>query len=268
MVEPVVTSEGARVRRIGNQGIYNNDYFSGCQVAVYIGDVLIDECTSLTYAVHQSRTPIYGYASTLFDAVSEGNVLVQGEFSINFKEAGYLWLILNRYKSLVKGQNSFLDTSKGKHRGEISDQRNIEQIVNGEAKLTAKTIQTISEASARASLAGFSSAARADNGIGKAEGIFETFENAVWGPPKTGAITRDIDGKPISLGLELNRRADVPALNPFDIYVAFGDFVDDDSIHHTVEKIAGVHLLGKSKTISIDGVPVQEVYSFLARDLV
>lgn len=280
----------ATEQRIIREGIYNNDYFSGAQVAIYIGDVLVDEVTSMSFAVSQSKSPLYGYASRLFDGVSEGNVIVQGEFSINFKEAGYLWLILNRYRELVGGKTGsfspFRKTPKGGGTGEAAVDKTIEMLVNGDVELTPKWLDAINEIAAKAaredqakvlgqqirnlqaqaSLAGYSSYERATGAMGKAENIFERFENLVWGPERDTAVV-NVPGVG-TLDLAANRRADEPALNPFDLYIAFGDFVDDDRIHHTIQKISQVHLTGQSKQIVIDGQPIQEAYSFFARDLI
>jgi len=279
----------ANEARIIREGVYNNDYFSGAQVAVYIGDVLVDEVTSISFAVSQSRAPLYGYASMLFDGVSKGNVLVQGEFSINFKEAGYLWLILNRYRELIKGKKGsfspFRKVPEGGGTGEAAVDKTIEMLVNGDVKLTPEYLAQINEVAARAArednakllgkellnvkagLAGYSSQQRTVGAMGKAEHIFETFENYVWGPQKNGR-TVNIPGGVGTIDVGANRRPDEPALNPFDIYVAFGDYVDDDRIHHTVQRISQVHLVGQSKQVVIDGQPIQEVYSFFARDLI
>src|SRR5678809_314400 len=89
--------------------IYDLDYFSSQQAALYIGDVFVDEVIALSYSVQQSKTPIYGYASQLFDAVSHGTVIVQGQFSVNFKESGYLWLILHRYKRFQNAVDETLE---------------------------------------------------------------------------------------------------------------------------------------------------------------
>lgn len=46
-------SEANVVRR----GVYNIEYFSGAQVSLYIGDVWVDEVTTLAYGYQQSRAP-------------------------------------------------------------------------------------------------------------------------------------------------------------------------------------------------------------------
>lgn len=274
------------------QGIYNVEYFSGAQAAIYIGDVWVDEITSISFQVSQSRRPIYGYASQLFDDVAEGVVLVQGQFTINFKEAGYLWLVLNRHKALqglpdVMHKNLKNSTRRGFLDSPFSDEKsykdqinrqNIEQIINGEistfernrilANLAAgEGDKAVREANRRAerrrisaSLGGYASEARRaaleqDKGVGSAEGIFEAFENAVW--QSTGS---DLDME--------HRRCDDPYLNPFDIYLTFGDFAGTDYDNHTIQRLRDVYIIGASKQVVIDGQPIQEAYSFIARNLV
>lgn len=275
------------------RGVYNIEYFSGTQASIYIGDVLVDEVTSISYQVSQSRTPLYGYADQLFRDVSKGVVLVQGEFSINFKEAGYLWLILNRYRELMKGDASLMSTvgrenaqGSSPRTGDPRADQNIERLINGELGVGDKnralsdiaaavpfrgarfaiqqdrTASIITD-STSAELRGFSSSARADGsrgGLGEAENIFEVFEDKIW-QQGLGHSSRNH-------ALEMDRRADEPALNDFDIFVAFGDYVGTQNVgNHTVQKITGVHIIGTSKQVVIDGQPIQEVYSFIGRNI-
>src|SRR6478736_6604519 len=81
--------------------IYDTQYFSGTQASLFIGDVYIDDLVSYAFTCTTTKTPIYGYASQLFDAVSKGTVIVNGTFSINYKQAQYLYLVLMRYKNLI-----------------------------------------------------------------------------------------------------------------------------------------------------------------------
>lgn len=285
----------ANEANVVRRGVYNVEYFSGAQVSLYIGDIWVDEITTLSYGYIQNRQPIYGYASTLYDDLSEGQILVQGNFTVNFKEAGYLWLILDRYKGLATGH----DLKSGKYRtkgpfenSHYVNRNAIERLVNNELSVFErhKVLQELVEqeknydpaksddkaasqlarkrlaersAKARqaartgtsASLRGFSSDIRAGGGIGTAENIFEDFEDAVWGSQRNERVT-------------LHRRTDDPALNPFDIYVAFGDFAGDGHANHTIERINTVSILGKSKQIVIDGMPIQEQYTFIGRELI
>ena len=250
-----------------SRGIYNIEYFSGSQVAIYIGDIWVDEITQINYSVSQRKTPLYGYADSLFKAVTKGQVLVQGSFTINFKEAGYLWLVLHEYNK-KRGHPSLMNPFSS---SEDVNRKNIEQFVDGEVG-TSDRNQLLSNLAARASLTGFSSTQRYVGtsgqsfdfegppdqrrfGLGAAENVFEQFEDMIW---KSNQAELD----------EKDRRADDPRLNDFDIYVAFGDFAGDNRHNHTIQKLAGVHIIGSGKQIVADGQPIQEEYQFIARNLV
>ena len=73
---------------------YATTYFTGTQASIYIGDIWVDEVFGISFSSSQSILPIFGYASTFFDAVAKGKVLVQGYFDVNFVDEGYLYAIL------------------------------------------------------------------------------------------------------------------------------------------------------------------------------
>ena len=82
----------------------NKEFYSGSQASIFIGDLWVDDICDWQYQINYSAAPIYGYGSALYDHVAEGRILVQGSFSINFREPNYLWAILKRYdfKSLTE----------------------------------------------------------------------------------------------------------------------------------------------------------------------
>ncbi len=239
-------------------GLYDLDYFSGSQAQIYIGDVFVDEITSFQCSVQQSKQPIYGYASQLFDKVSKGTVLVQGSFSINFKESGYLWLVLNRYKNLIRTLDdlrlplSFIGLDAGstiapeKGDGFIS-RANIEQLISGTATKEEK-YQFYND------LAGMATANNPNAKDKTFEDICDAFEDAVWG---TDPI--DVD--------RMTRRADDNFFDDFDMYLVFGDMTNK-STNHTVKRIRNVHILGSAQSIENTGEPIQEQYSFFARNII
>lgn len=242
-------------------GVYNIDYFSGSQVALYIGDVFVDEVTAISFGARQSRRPLYGYADQHFRAMSKGQILIQGQLVINFKEAGYLWLILNEYKKKIKGEFSKLDEDDPFVSSSEAFRQNIEQVINNESITQEQRYSAVSSlAESYASLSGFSSTTRAagkktDKGVGivgQAENIFENFENAIWQKPEGSLISDD-------------RSPDDADLNPFDIFIMYGDFMGDDRANHTIIKLEDVHILSSGQRIEVDPGPVQEVYSFIAR---
>jgi hypothetical protein len=243
-------------------GIYNIDYFSGSQVAAYIGDVFVDEITAINFVVQQNRRPLYGYADQYFRGMSKGQILVQGQFSINFKEAGYMWLILNEYKKKIKGERSKLDENPFES-SEQATRQNIEAVINNEGITQDQRYSAIRGlASNYASLGGFSSITRAtqqdaetgDTTVGRAENIFEAFEDAVWG--------KKWDADRVA---SENRSADDTDLNPFDIYLMYGDFAGDNRANHTIIKLQDCYIIGTSQRVEIDPLPVQETYSFMGK---
>ena len=54
-------------------------------------------------------------------------------------------------------------------------------------------------------------------------------------------------------------------MNGFDIYL---EFQHDGIETPSVRKIEDVHLIGKAQTVVIDENPVQEVYSFYAKNII
>lgn len=74
----------------------NYEYFSGANVNIYLNEKELIECAGISYAYQNSRQPIYGYNSTLFDAMLPGREIIQGNFLINYIEPNYLMKILNK----------------------------------------------------------------------------------------------------------------------------------------------------------------------------
>lgn len=65
-------------------------YYSGSQIAVFIGDIFIDEAVFIAYDLAQAKRPVYGYASAYWDALLDGVVIVQGRLAINYIDNRYL----------------------------------------------------------------------------------------------------------------------------------------------------------------------------------
>lgn len=244
--------------------VYDREYFSGTQAGLYIGDVYVDEVVSASWSVQQTKTPIYGYASQLFDAVSAGPVLVTGNFTVNFKESGYLYLILMRYKQLTDAVDQVLSTvAPSRFTNKPGGRNRIPSpfVKDGRGKnldgINRVTIERIMKGEASKderfefynSLAGLASQLGEDK---KFEDIVEVFEDQVW-----GKAPGDLD--------KMVRRSDDNAFDNFDMYMTFGDYNNRDA-NHTVRRISGVRLVGSSMAVTISGEPVMEEYSFIARN--
>jgi len=239
--------------------IFDQEYFSGSSVSVYIGDVWVDEIVNLSVQVTQVKTPIYGYASQLYDGISRGPVLVRGSFSINFKESGYLFVILDRFQTNMKSgkyispiiKNSKKENHPNVLRSNIERMEHFDKFPNDDT--VANKYQAFQD------LAGFAHEQYKGRppGQGEAEDIFENYEDAVWG--KLNETQASLDSSA--------RRADDHRINDFDIYIMFGDWTNELA-NHTVKKISQVHILGSSIVIDANGQPLAEDYSFIARNFV
>ena len=237
---------------------YNLDYYSGAQAAVYMEHVLIDEITSLQWTVQQAKVPIYGYASQFFDTMAAGTIIVQGSFSINFVEAGYLWSVLDYLQSfetdnMSKALERHMKSEKAALEGlkqELSDMLPLNEM-NDQIDQGPPTVQVQETMEKYALMAEHS---RNTGQPSKAKVI----NDLVWGPETTTDFFPDKD-------FTDKRRVDRKALNGFDIYLKF---CHDGSATETVHKIEDVHITGKAQTIVIDENPIQEVYSFYAKNVI
>ena len=77
---------------------YPYTYFSGANVTVEIGNENAFECAGISFMVNESNQPVYGYASTLYDAVIPGRRIIQGSFVVNF--VGEDFKVLNDMRNL------------------------------------------------------------------------------------------------------------------------------------------------------------------------
>jgi hypothetical protein len=233
-------------------GIYKQTYFSSSEGAIYFGDIWCDEITNIAYTVTEPKYPIYGYADTLYRAVGKGQVLVQGQFSINFVEAGYLWLVLNEYQNRTTGKSKLnpLDTNTDK-----IVQQNIQAIVNN-------TTNTLTKNNALSSLAAYQTLTGVTGNTQQSDEVFNQFEDAIWGKETTEGFNNFISSD------DAHRRATDPDLNGFDMYLTFGDYIGSTKEHFTLRKIENVQLQSFSQTEDIqDPSNLKETYSFIARNI-
>ncbi len=212
---------------------YNLDYFSGAQAQIYIGGILLDEITTLQWNEHQSKVPLYGYASQYFDEVARGAVLVQGQFSINFIQPNYLYSVLRAVNlKTEKGHaSSKQEAVKEKLRNIVLEHTEPTNPADSNLWETVKEIDK-----------------RTQSGR-----FFKLMNDTIWGTSRR-AKRQTMAG-----------RADRFDVNGFDIKVNFQ--LEASGRPQCTQTIENVHILGSSKALVIDEQPVQEVYSFYARKI-
>jgi hypothetical protein len=207
----------------------NTEYFSGSQASIFIGDVWVDEIVDWQCSYGANAQPIYGYGSTFFSHAAQGRVLVQGSFTINFKEPNYLFAILSRYQ---RYKNLTL----------INDKlgQEIDSAERDNPYSPAEKVQELTYLDKRSALDNF-------------------FNNG-----KSDTVANNLLKKSTLSTLDPRLVNDF-AIPMFDIKIGYGTVLDENTIG---EQIVGVKLVGKGKTIMANGEPLKESYSFFAQNLV
>ena len=77
-------------------------YFTAAQARVYVGNLFLDELSSIEYALQVNTVPVYGYSSRYADAYADGRSLVQGQLVLNWVYAGYLYTVIDEYRKMMQ----------------------------------------------------------------------------------------------------------------------------------------------------------------------
>jgi hypothetical protein len=227
---------------------FGSEYFAGADIRIYFGDIWIDEITSLQFTLQEQVAPIFGYASYTWDKVARGSRYISGSFSINFKESYYLQQTLNRLTSTVKTETASGFTEKQWKSG--------------------VDIEALMES--------------ADTG--NFDKIADDFEKSLWGAVKMDDYKKAMDkSHQNSYFYPEFRKEDDAKGNPqydnnsqkvltdsgFNIIISYGPMNEANGMNtpETTHTLVNVQLTGVSQVIGGDGNPVQEQYTFIAKDL-
>jgi hypothetical protein len=203
------------------------DYFCSANVLVYIGDRPLLEAAGLSYDVQESKRPIYGYSSRMFDAVARGNVLVSGEILINYVHQDYLYDEINAALgvSTAAQQPNF--------RPEVST-----ELTSG-ADLLDQAMQNNSS-----SLATKQALASRYWNVGQDETLAEN-------TPQTFANTYN----------------PIDSVGGVNIKVAFGEQNSSMPNGRSAYLLENVHFTGRGQRIFVDHESIVESYTFFARNV-
>ncbi|MEI4281674.1 hypothetical protein [Tetragenococcus halophilus] len=231
------------------------EYFSGANAKVWFGDIWVDQLSSIQFSLVENVQPIFGFNSYTFDRVAHGNRYVQGQFSINFTKNGYLQSILD---SLNSNQTKNNDSSR------FYSNMNSYYTNNS----TNATVQKILEAKGGTSYNDY----------------INSLKSSFWGSPEEdGAANTNI-------GLDKVKKEHGPFFynqnqkelrqDGFNIIIDFSPensaadiqnclegLADGESLYRTVRTIIGVQITSSQQAVENNGEVVQEVYSFIAKDL-
>lgn len=85
---------------------YHYDFYSGANIGIWISDVLIATAIGIEFSVIQTKRPVYGWASQLYDGVAGGIVQVSGSLYMNFRQAHEFTSIIDHYSRVPSGAGS------------------------------------------------------------------------------------------------------------------------------------------------------------------
>ena len=284
---------------------YEYDYYSGSQVVVMIGDVVIDAAVNIQFSVENSKTPVYGYANQYYSFVADGHVLVQGTLTVAFKESSYMLYPIQRFAnnyaniqnvSKQEGWQEDYPSISNSPRYSLDPEGNINNNYTPKNySLTEASNKARNKEVMRANVEQMRAwdyrggpdgqpkyqqkynhfwqelGALPDNQF---EDWAEVFEDAIWyGSDISNPLVRDKlfsktlpNGETISTEDVLRHRR-IDQYPEVDIWIVYGDMSRQPS-NHTVKKILDVTFVGQSQAIYIEGQPTYEQYSFFARNLV
>jgi hypothetical protein len=232
-----------------NQELFINkfDFYSGSQITIWLGNILIDDINSIQWVRTQGKMPIYGYASQLFDSVAKGTVIIQGSFTINFRQQGYLAAVLDNISSLYKTLAA--DDPTGKRQFDQTKWPVIKDLIAAHLKNGTFGPSSVAEIQELGNSQDFYSLAK-------------VYEDSIWGERDSRAPTLEPP--------DVKQSLDIPG--GFNIMISYGNPSQNqtttlrDHMQSTTKTLVGVHLMGESQMIQVGGQPIQEHYSFIARN--
>ena len=229
------------------------EYFSGSNVKVYFGDVWVDELTEISFSLQEQVAPIYGFHSYTFDRVSRGNRMVQGTFTINFTENGYLKTILKR-----------ISDNMIKYR-----MKNVQKTPSKELLLkTNYTAETIKDLLNISDVDVYNEQIEAlkDSFWGKqdysASSIVPWKDNDTFYYTQRGSMNNLLKENGFNILIDFS-----PDANTRDFEDCINNINKKGSLFTTYRNIIGVHIGSEVQQITNNGQVVSITYQFIARDL-
>lgn len=234
--------------------VIDSGYWNGMSCKVYASNVLIEETIQVNYMVVEQIRPYYGYAAYTADRICHGTRSVNGELTINFKQDGYLFALLDFLTNQSQGniaipkpskpQNTTLPVSPDIFSGTQSI--SVNKLSNPN---TAKQFVTARKANQ-------TQVAQPTNTIdlNVTQGLFQT---------KDQGFNLDIlFGANMSAAQILRLSSAGYSTMTAPSYKNL-----DDPSKGTGIRLVGVEIQGISRAVGDDGRPINETYSFMARDI-
>lgn len=213
---------------------YDYEYFCGANVYLELNGAPILEAAAISYAVSDSKRPIYGYSSHLFDAVADGQVIVQGSLIINYVRPNYLLAAIQQGD--IDKEPALFDTKVDTERTE----KMIEMLTRGDSD--ARLFLPTSISGVDHGVSATDALTMINNATGTS--LAKALEDKYWGNVSpTSNVTS----------------SDILRIGPVDIRIVFAEKQE--------ELIVSAFFTSFGKQIQISQDVILEEYSFFARYL-
>lgn len=246
---------------------FNSAYWSGCDLQVYAGNVWLGDSVQVNYQVVENTRPYWHYSHYVPTRIWHGTRMLQGELTVNFTRDAFLFGLLEKLSRVgiaTPEQESAvnLNQADGTQTGSpvlynvypwgpqtgrkiMTDEMTADQ--RREFVLARKKAvdqQTLKLSQSRPS-------------IPQDRGLFETLPsgwdlNLIFGAYLSRPLT-----------LTFNSAEDQYYLNG----ATYQDLRPNPAPLGTGIKLVGVEIQGLARSISDDGRPIMETYTFVARDV-
>lgn len=217
--------------------LVSNQYYSSINAYIFFNGVKVDEITSIRWAVEETNSPIYSYASYTYDALLKGARIVNGEFTINFTKSSYMTALMEKVNA-----------------SEVKDANNTDVINNIYRLMTGSETTSLGDDGKKAAVRKII----LDGNEKNIQAIAKEYEKKLWGDN-----TKDIINK---------YNEPLYDYKPFDIIIPWGDNLFNLANISSTDKealtiINQVSIIGESQAIQIGPDNIQQRFVFIAKDI-
>jgi len=217
-------------------------YYSGADTSIYFNTIWVPEITSIAFTGTPQDKPIFGYSDEQWSAVTKGNYIVEGQITVNFVETGYLHKVIRMVYA------DYLDNS-----GYNGLQKTVTE--------TERYKRSVDFLSNQQSLAGIYDIEANKRYFQQAADASATLKKEIW--KQTSSNNKDQLIYRVDQLTALRSHPTAKVIPPIDILIMYGNVNGE----HQIKKIVDVRFISTSQTLANDGTPIQEVYTFVARDI-
>jgi hypothetical protein len=246
--------------------LHNTEYYTGAQVRIYFGHILIDEIASIEWAGSNTKRPVYGYASTLFDAIAQGQYLVQGTLVMPFKEVGFLYATQKLLRNQEVYQRKIEAAVRSGNAGRIGTPGVDPQTTPPRATITTEESRftdgdNVKEERTEEVVTSFTASdlleQEAERGGQSFQDLVDALEGRLWDPTQVISQLRRADEFDLDPSREFIQSG-------FNILVTFGD-VNNPNTASTAKTLIDVHFTGDQRIVDTGDNLIYEQYTFFCR---